>query len=195
MPWRSTRKARCSAITGAPSPGDRPGAAIAKGARNVPSPARPEPTQGDPQATTALLAPPRTRAAERPGGSGARPARKPQSLRRPPLAGRRRGALGGHRRPLADPGERLPGAPGGAGPGPGLPRGAGQRRGQRGQRAAPGGESRRILPPLFPGWPAEEMPVGHVTNGVHVPSWDSAAADALWTQPCGKGRWLGALEA
>src|SRR5207249_1007757 len=34
----------------------------------------------------------------------------------------------------------------------------------------------------------------HVTNAVHVPSWDSAQADALWTQACGKERWLGGTE-
>ena len=50
--------------------------------------------------------------------------------------------------------------------------------------------SRRIFAPLFPRWPLEEIPVGHVTNGVHVPSWDSAAADALWTSACGKECWL-----
>ncbi len=50
--------------------------------------------------------------------------------------------------------------------------------------------SRRIFSPLFPRWPLEEIPVGHVTNGVHVPSWDSAAADALWTAACGKDCWL-----
>jgi glycogen phosphorylase len=49
--------------------------------------------------------------------------------------------------------------------------------------------SRRIFTPLFPRWPEEEVPVGHVTNGVHVPTWDSAAADALWTDGCGKGLW------
>ena len=38
------------------------------------------------------------------------------------------------------------------------------------------------------------MPVGHITNGVHVPSWDSSEADALWTQTCGKDRWVGTLE-
>ena len=38
------------------------------------------------------------------------------------------------------------------------------------------------------------MPVGHVTNGVHVPTWDSAAADDLWTEFCGKDRWLGTAE-
>ncbi|EMI58259.1 maltodextrin phosphorylase [Rhodopirellula sallentina SM41] len=33
--------------------------------------------------------------------------------------------------------------------------------------------------------------MGHVTNGVHMPSWDSAAADDVWTHSCGKDRWLG----
>jgi len=50
--------------------------------------------------------------------------------------------------------------------------------------------SRQIFAPLFPGWPLDEVPVGHVTNGVHTPTWDSAPADALWTQACGKDRWL-----
>jgi len=51
--------------------------------------------------------------------------------------------------------------------------------------------SRRLFEPLFPHWPADEVPVGHVTNGVHMPTWDSAAADDLWTEACGKNRWLG----
>ncbi len=54
--------------------------------------------------------------------------------------------------------------------------------------------SRRIFQPLFPRWPRPEVPVGHVTNGVHVPSWDSAAADALWTAACGKARWRGTMD-
>jgi starch phosphorylase len=54
--------------------------------------------------------------------------------------------------------------------------------------------SRRIFTPLFPRWPEDEVPVGHVTNGVHMPSWDSAAADDLWTEACGKDRWLGTTE-
>jgi starch phosphorylase len=33
-----------------------------------------------------------------------------------------------------------------------------------------------------------------VTNGVHMPTWDSAAADDLWTKTCGKDRWLGTRE-
>jgi starch phosphorylase len=54
--------------------------------------------------------------------------------------------------------------------------------------------SREIFAPLFPRWPTSEIPVGHVTNGVHVPSWDSAAADALWTRACGADRWRGSTE-
>jgi starch phosphorylase len=54
--------------------------------------------------------------------------------------------------------------------------------------------SRRIFSPLFQRWPEVEVPVGHVTNGVHVPSWDSAAADALWTDACGEDRWLGSKD-
>jgi starch phosphorylase len=51
--------------------------------------------------------------------------------------------------------------------------------------------SRHIFSPLFPRWPESSVPVGHVTNGVHMPTWDSEASDALWTEACGKARWLG----
>ena len=54
--------------------------------------------------------------------------------------------------------------------------------------------SRHLFEPLFPAWPAGEVPVGQVTNGVHVPTWDSAEADALWTKACGKNRWLGVTD-
>jgi glycogen phosphorylase len=54
-----------------------------------------------------------------------------------------------------------------------------------------GNVSRRIFQPLFPRWPEDEVPVGHVTNGVHMTTWDSAAADDLWTEACGKNRWRG----
>jgi glycogen phosphorylase len=57
-----------------------------------------------------------------------------------------------------------------------------------------GNVSRHLFAPLFPHWPQDEIPVGHVTNGVHMPTWDSAAADELWTKACGKGRWLGTTE-
>jgi glycogen phosphorylase len=54
--------------------------------------------------------------------------------------------------------------------------------------------SRHLFEPLFSRWPQDEIPVGHVTNGVHMPTWDSAAADHLWTQACGKDRWLGTTQ-
>ncbi len=54
--------------------------------------------------------------------------------------------------------------------------------------------SRHLFTPLFPRWPENEVPIGHVTNGVHMPTWDSAAADRIWTEACGQGRWLGTTE-
>jgi glycogen phosphorylase len=51
--------------------------------------------------------------------------------------------------------------------------------------------SRRIFQVLFPRWPETEVPVTHVTNGVHTPTWDSAQADRLWETACGKNRWRG----
>jgi starch phosphorylase len=49
--------------------------------------------------------------------------------------------------------------------------------------------SRRLFQNIFPRWPEAEVPISYVTNGVHVPIWDSEAADELWTQACGKQRW------
>jgi glycogen phosphorylase len=53
--------------------------------------------------------------------------------------------------------------------------------------------SRQLFQPLFPRWPEAEVPVSHVTNGVHTPTWDSAEADRLWEQTCGKDCWRGTL--
>jgi starch phosphorylase len=50
--------------------------------------------------------------------------------------------------------------------------------------------SRGIFQPLFPRWPKEEVPIGHVTNGIHVPTWDSRASDELWTKHAGKACWM-----
>lgn len=50
--------------------------------------------------------------------------------------------------------------------------------------------SREIFTPLFPHWPTHEVPIGYVTNGVHMPSWDSESADTLWEMACGESRWL-----
>jgi starch phosphorylase len=51
--------------------------------------------------------------------------------------------------------------------------------------------SQQLFQALYPRWPVHEVPIGHVTNGVHMPSWDSEWADALWTSACGKKRWRG----
>jgi starch phosphorylase len=51
--------------------------------------------------------------------------------------------------------------------------------------------SRQIFSQLYPGWPLADVPVQHITNGVHIPSWDSALTDTIWTDCCGKDRWLG----
>lgn len=54
--------------------------------------------------------------------------------------------------------------------------------------------SRKLFHSLFQRWPVHEVPVGEITNGVHIPSWDSANADALWTDIVGKGFWRGNIE-
>ena len=54
--------------------------------------------------------------------------------------------------------------------------------------------SRRLFQPLFPRWPEGDVPVDHVTNGVHVATWDSTEADRLWTEHCGSGCWRGDLK-
>ena len=54
--------------------------------------------------------------------------------------------------------------------------------------------SRHIFEPLFPRWPQSEVPVGYVTNGVHMPTWESAHSDDLWNESCGRDRWLGTQE-
>lgn len=57
-----------------------------------------------------------------------------------------------------------------------------------------GSVSRRLFAELYPRWPVDEVPIGHVTNGVHVPTWDSRWADEMWTRTCGKQRWSAGIE-
>ncbi|MBW4933193.1 alpha-glucan family phosphorylase [Marinobacter sp. F4206] len=51
-----------------------------------------------------------------------------------------------------------------------------------------------LFQPYFPRWPACDIPVEAVTNGIHTPSWDSPESDALWTKACGQDRWLRPLQ-
>lgn len=43
-----------------------------------------------------------------------------------------------------------------------------------------GRTSRYIFRELYPRWPIESVPVGHVTNGIHLPTWVSPDAEAHW---------------
>jgi starch phosphorylase len=54
--------------------------------------------------------------------------------------------------------------------------------------------SRKLFNGLFPRWPWQNVPVGYITNGVHMPTWDSKWSDEIWTKACGKHPWLGTLE-
>lgn len=54
--------------------------------------------------------------------------------------------------------------------------------------------SRRRFHPLYSRWPESEVPIGHVTHGVHTPSWDSPEADRIWTDVAGPSPWTGSLE-
>ncbi|NLH20691.1 MAG: glycosyltransferase family 1 protein, partial [Methanothrix sp.] len=49
------------------------------------------------------------------------------------------------------------------------------------------GVSRRIFQSRYPRWPELEVPVDYVTNGVHIPTWDSPAAQRLWSEACPGG--------
>jgi starch phosphorylase len=49
--------------------------------------------------------------------------------------------------------------------------------------------SRKIFQPHFARWPEIEVPVGYVTNGVHIPTWDSPAAQRIWEQACPGDCW------
>ncbi|MFB3765355.1 MAG: alpha-glucan family phosphorylase [Methanotrichaceae archaeon] len=46
--------------------------------------------------------------------------------------------------------------------------------------------SRKIFQSRYPRWPEREVPVGYVTNGVHIPTWDSPVAQHLWARTCPK---------
>lgn len=54
--------------------------------------------------------------------------------------------------------------------------------------------SRQIFAPLFPRWPEDQVPIDYVTNGIHVPSWDSKQSDEIWTEICGPERWNWPIE-
>jgi starch phosphorylase len=51
--------------------------------------------------------------------------------------------------------------------------------------------SKKIFSPLFQNIPLNEIPIGHVTNGVHLPTWSSRRAELLWRKICSDAGWRG----
>src|SRR4029077_9815256 len=49
--------------------------------------------------------------------------------------------------------------------------------------------SRAMWAPLFPGWRDEHVPIGHITNGVHVKSWLAPQMKQLYDRRFGPD-WL-----
>ena len=47
--------------------------------------------------------------------------------------------------------------------------------------------SREMWWPLYPGKPADAVPIGHITNGVHVPSWLAPQMKRLYDRHLGVG--------
>ncbi len=76
----------------------------------------------------------------------------------------------------------------------GLSGNPGQRRGEWRKSSARESQPASLRASFSSSGRQDEVPVGHVTNGVHVPTWDSAPADDLWTEACGKERWLGTMK-
>ena len=54
--------------------------------------------------------------------------------------------------------------------------------------------SRHLFRDLYPRWPDRQIPITHVTNGVHLPTWNSPWADKAWSQAAGKEYWSGSLQ-
>ena len=54
--------------------------------------------------------------------------------------------------------------------------------------------SRHLFRDLYPRWPDRQIPITHVTNGVHLPTWHSPWADEAWAQAAGKDYWRGSLQ-
>jgi len=58
-------------------------------------------------------------------------------------------------------------------------------RGANGVSQLHGQVSRDMWKPLYPDRPADKIPIGAVTNGVHTPSWASARAHEFWNKRLG----------
>ncbi|PYV13601.1 MAG: DUF3417 domain-containing protein [Acidobacteria bacterium] len=47
--------------------------------------------------------------------------------------------------------------------------------------------SRRMWHPLYPGVPVEEVPIGHITNGIHLLFWMKGTVRRFWKRKLGEG--------
>ncbi|MFY7843218.1 MAG: alpha-glucan family phosphorylase [Rhabdochlamydiaceae bacterium] len=54
--------------------------------------------------------------------------------------------------------------------------------------------SQELFSPLFSRYPLKEIPVHHITNGIHVPTWLSKESLSLWEKGCGKDLWNGSSD-
>jgi len=50
--------------------------------------------------------------------------------------------------------------------------------------------ARAMWKDLFPGRSAEDVPIGHITNGIHTPSWGNKRAYEFWSRHCRDEDWL-----
>ncbi|PZP47743.1 MAG: DUF3417 domain-containing protein [Pseudopedobacter saltans] len=51
--------------------------------------------------------------------------------------------------------------------------------------------SQSLFSPMFPRFPLNEIPIDYVTNGVHMPTWASDAANTIWSEIAGDNIWNG----
>jgi glycogen phosphorylase len=49
--------------------------------------------------------------------------------------------------------------------------------------------AREMWQPIFPGTPVDSVPIRHVTNGVHLPTWMAPSVRELLDRHCGPGWW------
>jgi len=55
--------------------------------------------------------------------------------------------------------------------------------------------SRRIFEPLFRRFPTADVPIGHIVNGIHVPTWTSVEAEEHWKAlHGGQTPWCGGID-
>lgn len=62
-----------------------------------------------------------------------------------------------------------------------------------GVSALHGQVSRKLFAELYSRWPVAEIPVTAITNGVHIPTWNTLTARQIWTKSSGDDGWFEGL--